>query len=149
MWSQVLMPLLLLLCAVGLMISHVRTWRRARRQELQPDELDYRRRQYRRRMQTSAMLGLLAVAIFVGQLITGRIESKAFLLCYWGLVLLVLGWVGLLAVADILATKHHFGRLRQAYRLEQVKLQAELRRIQAARGNGEAPKGGQRPGAGD
>lgn len=122
------------------MTSHVRTWRRLRQQELGPDDYDYRRRQYRRRMQTSAMLGLLAVAILVGQLIALRIESRVLLLSYWGGVLLVVGWVGLLAVVDMLATKHHFSRLRQGYLVEQAKLQAELRRIRAARGNGKPSK---------
>ena len=139
-WTSALFSLFLLLCAAGLLTSHVRTWRRLQQQGLEPDDLDYRRRQFRRRMQTSAMLGLLAVALFVGQLATSRVESKLFVFGYWGGVLLVVGWVGLLSVADILATKHHFGRLRQTYLVEQAKLHAELRRIQATRGNGEAKK---------
>jgi hypothetical protein len=132
--------LFLLLCAAGLMTLHVRTWRRARRQELQSDDLDYGRRQYRRRMQTSAMLGLLAVAIFVGQLVTARIESKLFVFGYWGGVLLLVVWVALLAVVDLLATKHHFSRMRHTYLVEHAKLQAELRRFQTSRGNGKAAK---------
>ena len=127
------------------MTSHVRTWRRVRQRGLEADDYDYRRRQYRRRMQTSAMLGLLAVAILVGQLAALRIESRIFVFVYWGGVLLVVGWVGLLAVVDMLATKHHFGRLRQTYLVEQAKLQAELRRIRAARGNGKVPKGDHQP----
>lgn len=131
------------------MTSHVRTWRRVRQQGLEPDDYDYRRRQYRRRMQTSAMLGLLAVAILVGQLAALQIESRIFVFGYWGGVLLVVGWVGLLAVVDMLATKHHFSRLRQVYLVEQAKLQAELRRIQAARSNGKAPKRNHEPESGD
>jgi hypothetical protein len=144
-WSLALISSLLLLCALGLMALHVRTWRRAQQQPLQPDDLDYHRRQYRRRMQTSAMLGLMAVAILVGQLATSRIESKLVVCGYWGVVLLMVGWVGLLAVADMLATKHHFNRLRQTYLIEQLKLHAELRRIRAARGNGKAPKSEHEP----
>ncbi len=139
-WSLALISLLLLLCAAGLMASHVRAWRRIRQQEPPPEDFDYRRRQYRRRMQTSAMLGLLAVAIFVGQLISSRIESRFFALGYWGAVLLVVGWVALLAAVDMLATKHHFNRLRQTYFVEQAKLHAQLHRIQASRGNGKASK---------
>ena len=86
------------------------------------------------------MLGLMAVAVLVGQLGIARIESKLLASAYWGAVLLMVGWVGLLAAADVLATKHHFTRLRQTYLVEQAKLHAELRRMQAARGNGKAPK---------
>ena len=137
-----MVSLFLLLCAAGLMISHVRTWRLFRRQDVAAEELDYRRRQLRRRMQTSAMLALLAVALFAGRLIltTG---PPLLALIFWVGVLLVVGWVGLLALVDIWATKHHFGRLRQTYLIEEAKLQAELRRIQAARGNGKARKKGQ------
>jgi hypothetical protein len=139
-WLSALVWLCLLLCAAGLMVLHVRTWRRVRQQEPKPDDLDYHRRQYRRRMQASAMLGLTAVAVWVGQLVISRIDSKLVGSAYWGAVLLMVGWVGLLAAADVLATKHHFTRLRQTYLVEQAKLHAELRRIQAARGNGKAPK---------
>jgi hypothetical protein len=123
------------------MTSHVRTWRRAQQLEFDPDDLDFARRQYRRRMQSSAMLGLLAPAIVVGQLVISRAESDLAKLSYWGLVVLVVGWVCLLAVVDIWATKHHFSRMRQTYLVEQARLQAELRRLQASRGNGKAPRG--------
>ena len=126
--------LLLLLCAAGLMLLHVRSWRRAQEREMDAEETDYRRRQYFRRMQTSTMLGTLAVAVFVGQWLT---RPPWLGLIYWGGVLLLLAWVGLLAVADMLATKHYFGRLRDDHLVERAKLQAELRRIKAARNDGE------------
>jgi hypothetical protein len=139
-WLSALAWLCLLLCAAGLMLLHVRTWRRVRQQALQPDELDYHRRQYRRRMQASALLGLTAVAVFVGQLAVSRIEATLAAFAYWGAVLLMVGWVGLLATADVLATRQHFTRLRQSYLIEQAKLHAEIRRMQATRGNGKAPR---------
>jgi peptidoglycan/LPS O-acetylase OafA/YrhL len=132
-WSSVLVSLLLLLFAAGLMAMHVQSWRRLRRREPDPHEFDYRRRQLRRRMQTSGLLGLLAVAIFVGQWVT---EPNLLGFLFWGGVLLVLAWVALLAIVDMLATKHHFARLRQTYLVEEAKLQAELRRIRATAGNG-------------
>jgi hypothetical protein len=143
LWSSALVSLFLALCAAGLLVSHVRVWRQAQRENLEPEDLDYRRRQYRRRMQTSTMLAVLAIAIFVGQLVLLWVDSKPFVFVYWAAVLLLLAWVGLLAVADILATKVYFGRLRNRCLVEQAKLQAEVRRIQATRGNGKA--GGKRP----
>ena len=54
----------------------------------------------------------------------------------WIVVLLGICWVGLLALVDIWATQHHFRRLQHECLIEQAKLQVELRRIQALRGNG-------------
>ena len=141
-WSSALISGFLLLCAVGLMFSHVRTWRRFRQQPRDAEQRDYRRRQFRRRMQTSAMLGLLAVALFVGDALTAWTQSTCFSLCFWGGVLLVVLWVGLLAVADIWATKHYYDRLRHSYLVERAKLQAELRRMQPEGGNGEVEEEG-------
>ena len=135
-YSLALISLFLLLAAGGLMTSHVHTWRAFQQEQLDPREFDYRRRQFRRRMQTSAMLAVLAVAMFIGHLLTLWLESWMFAVVFWGAVMLVLCWVGLLAAADVWATKHHFGRLRHECLVEQAKLQAELRRLQAVRGNG-------------
>lgn len=127
---------------MGLMTAHVRAWRRFRQQDLEEEDYDYRRRQFRRRMQTSAMLGLLAVAIFAGNWLG---KPSLWGVFFWSGVLLMVGWVTLLAIADLLATKHHFGRLRRTYLVEEAKLQAELRRIEASRRNGRS--GGRAPGA--
>jgi hypothetical protein len=136
--SSALFSLFLLACAAGLMVLHVRAWRVAQRSPLGDREREYRSTQYRRRMQTSAMLGLLAVAIFAGSFIT---EPPLAVLLFWAAVLVVLGWVALLAVADMVATKLHFGRLQQHNLVEQAKLQAEVRRV---RGNGRAKDEGGR-----
>ena len=146
-WPSALISGLLLLWAVLLMLLHVRTWRQAQRQDALPEDLDYRRRQFRRRMQTSALLAVLAVAIFVGPLIPG---PPLVLIAYWIGALLVLAWVALLALADVVATKLHFARLRADYLTEQAKLKVQLRRMRAARGSGQSTGGnGHAPGNGD
>jgi len=145
-WTLTLVTLLLLLGAGGLIVSHVLVWRRIQRRRPEVEELDFRRRQFRRRMQTSTMLALLAAAILVGELAISQVESLWVRLVFWGSVLLVVLWVGLLAIVDIWATKHHFDRLRQSFLLEQTKLHAELRRIQAGLGNGKAEDCDTRPG---
>lgn len=148
-WPSVVVSLLLLAAAVGLMLSHLRTWRRVRQGGRQADEeiarhseeFDYRRRQFRRRMQTSGMLAVLAVAVLAGELLTAWIDSRWFELAFWGSVLLLLAWICLLALLDAVATSLHFGRLRQSHLNEQARLQAQLRQAQAARGNGKAVDG--------
>ncbi len=132
-WLSAAVSSLLLLVAVGLMISHQRTWQSARQQQLKADEQDFRRRQFRRRMQTSGMLAVLAVALFAGQLIPG---PPLLVFAFWGGVLIVVIWLTLLALGDMWATKHYFGRMRQKYLVEQARLQAELRRIRTVEGNG-------------
>ena len=105
LFSSTVVSVFLLLAAAGLMFWHVRAWRHAQAKNLDETELDFRRRQFRRRIQTSALLGVLAAALFIGQFITG---PNALLFIYWGIALLLVAWVALLAVVDALATKFHF-----------------------------------------
>jgi hypothetical protein len=127
---------LIVLAAAGLLVWHVRAWHAVRRRRADPAEFDFRRRQFRRRIQASAMLGLLGFAVFFGGLMmVYRLRPLAITL-YWLAVIVVLAWLALLALADVLATKHYFGRIQDHYAVEQAKLRAELRRLQSVRGNG-------------
>lgn len=126
----------LLVCALGLMVWHVSSWRAAQQRELEPAEREYCRRQYRGRMQTSILLAIIAASLPVGVWIMNQWPKAGVL--FWGLVLLMLAWLAVLALADIWATKFYYGRLRDKYQLEQTRLKAELRRLQAARSNGKS-----------
>lgn len=135
LWS-ILLAVFLVLAAAGMMIGHLRTWRAALDQRMNDDEHDYRRRQVRRRMQTSGMLALISASLPIGVLVMSTWPKiGAF---FWGGVLLLVGWVGLLALADMWATKYHYGRVRRDNTIEEAKLQAELNRLQSIRGNGKA-----------
>ncbi len=107
--------------------------------EMAAGELDFYRRQFRRRIQTSALLGILAVMIFLGELLALWVNSHVFFFIYWAAALVLVVWVALLAAADIWATQYHFGQLRQKCLVEQAKLHAEIRRVQSIRGNGKPP----------
>jgi hypothetical protein len=135
LWTAVPIPAFLLLSAVVLLAMHARAWRLIQQQEMDDAEQDYHRRQFRRRMQSSGMLGLLAVGILVGQVIA-RAVPLTVLLVFWGGIVLLVIWVLLLAVADIVATKYHYGRLREGCLIEQAKLRAQLRRVEDPRRNG-------------
>lgn len=137
-WISVAFGLVLLLAAAGLMASHLRSWRRFREMipEIEPDELDFRRRQFRRRMQTSTMLGILAVAILIGHFLTSPPLPRSGFILFWGIVLFLLGWVALLALVDVVHTSLYFGRVRDRYRLEETRLKAQLRQIKGRRRNG-------------
>jgi len=123
----------LILFGIVQIAMHVRAWRKVRPSDMDPKERDYRWRQCRRRIQSSAMLALLGIAILGGRWMAG--PPWAFF-TYWVAVLLLVLWMVLLALADIIATKYYYGRVRQHYLLEEVKLQAELRRLQGVQRNG-------------
>ncbi len=136
LWS-VALAALLVFAAAGMMLWHVRTWRALLDRTPTPEEHDYRRRQFRRRMQTSAMLGAISASLPIGVLVMQAWPKVGAF--FWGAVLLAVGWVGLLALADVLATRLYYGRLRRDYTIEEAKLQAELSRLQSVRGNGKDP----------
>jgi hypothetical protein len=138
-WTTLLVSALLLITAAGLMHWHVRSWRGMQSADMAENELDFYRRQFRRRIQTSAMLGILAVLICIGEFLPMWIDSRTFLIVYWAATLLLVVWVALLAVADFWATKYHFGQLRDKCLIEQAKLHAEIRRVRSVRGNGKPP----------
>jgi hypothetical protein len=117
----------LLLASALMIVSHIRAWRRHQREGLEPRELDYRRRQYRRRMQTSGLIGLLAFFLPAGEMLVIRLESTWIALAYLGLTMFLVLWVCLFAMADVLATKRYFDCLRHANLLEQTRLHALLR----------------------
>jgi hypothetical protein len=142
--SSIAVALCLLVSSAALIACHVRAWRRLQAEELAPRERDFRRRQYRRRMQTSTMLGLLGVAIFVGQWLMTWESSRMFLVIYWSGVLVLVLWMALLAMADITATSFFYSREQTDYLVEQAKLQGEIQRVREEEGktrNGK-PKSG-------
>jgi hypothetical protein len=137
MFSSLLFAVVLLATS-GLMISwHVISWRRKGHANLDERARDFYRRQYRRRMQTSAMIGFLGIAVAGGV----WIREPRYALAYWGCVTIVVVWMGLLALADLLSTRAYFAQIRRDQLTEHASLQAELRRIREREGKGRAEEG--------
>ena len=115
--------------AAVLILSHVLSWQKFQQEAAGKDkiETDYRARQYRRRLQVSAMLGIAAVAMLIGLLISWRDYPSVFVFWWTGIVVLV-GWIILLAMADALATRRFFRRVRQERAVEEARWQAKLNR---------------------
>ncbi len=147
LWSWIAFSGILLASAIGLMVWHIRSWHAV--QELkpppEPDELDFRRRQFRRRMQTSGMLAVLAVAILGGRWVTVPPLPVWVFAVYWAVITLMAIWVGLLALADVVATRFYYGRLQDTYRVEEARLRYQLRRLQEGEESESLPAGGQSP----
>jgi hypothetical protein len=130
-----LISLILLLAAAAMTVWHVHAWRTMQRRETDAEELDYRRRQYRRRVQTDALFGLMAVVLGAACPLLAWINSAWFALAYWGMGMLVVGWIMWLALVDMRATQRHFRQQLQRDAEEtarkEAEFQAEVRRIQA------------------
>ncbi len=151
MWPSLLFAAILLLVAGWMTRAHIRSWQRICRQSDVPQrELDYRRNQFRRRVQTSAMLAVLGVGLVIGQvLIRFRVGGPWMIVVYWAVLIVLILWLALLAVADMVATQLYFGRLRQDHLVEEARLKAQLRQwrqqqqqAQVANGNGKQPTDG-------
>ncbi len=97
---------------------------------LQPRDRDHLRRRHRRRMQTSTMLGFVGVAILAGRLFPPDDPSVATVLYWCGVILLVF-WMALLALADMVSTRIHYGGQRRKVDNERTKLEAQLQRLRA------------------
>jgi flagellar basal body-associated protein FliL len=122
--------------AAVLVAWHVRSWRRAKAPGRTAGELKFAFEQYRRRMQTSVMLGLVGVLILAGPWITAPLA----VLLYWLGVIVLIVWIVLLAGADMLATRMHYAQAEAEQHLKQVKLHAALEAEQRKRDEGKSAK---------
>jgi peptidoglycan/LPS O-acetylase OafA/YrhL len=124
-------PTLLLALAVGLIGWNVRSWRAARREEASDaEELEFSRRQFRRRLQVSGMLAGLAVAMVLGQFIP-HLKRPTLYVLFWFGVLLVLGWIVLLAMGDLVVGRRRLAKFHEQRKIEEARLNAELERIRS------------------
>lgn len=86
-------------------------------------ELEYRRRQYRRRTQASTVIGLIGAAIAAHPWIA---TPRAAVLYLAGLVAAV-AWILLLGMLDLFSSYNYFSRLRRHQHAERTSLEAQLR----------------------
>ena len=140
-----LIALSLIASAVGLMTWHLKAKKSLDGVVTDAREHIFRRWQIRRRIQISGMLGVLGVAIAIGQsamILGGRnVDLAFFLLSFWGGILLLVLWILLLAIGDMVATHYHFSRMRTDFAVERAQLQAEARRAAAVQSNGKLGHG--------
>jgi len=122
MLANIFFALFLIGLSAVLFLRHWQQWRN--RDRLDPRDADFFRRQLRRRVQTSAMIGMVGLAVLYGQTLSVSVGALA----YWLVVVLVVLWIMLLALADVFATRMHLSRMRRDVLVEQACLEAELRR---------------------
>ncbi len=126
--STLAFSLALLAIAAGLVISQRLAW--AQLIASQRRDREFATRQIARRMQMGTLVGVLAISIFAGDWIT----SVAWSLAFWSAIALLVLWVVLLAVADLRATRRHYGQLLRDNQAAQIRFQTEaLRRTEKQR----------------
>lgn len=143
----ILLPAVLVVISTLLVVWHVRSWRAVRDAEADEADRDFHWRRFRRRMQTSIMVGLVGVAVLCGQLLDFRRHPSMYVF-YWTAVVLVLLWIILLALADMVSSRRYLQRWNVERLVALAKLRAdaerarsELVRQRQREGNGHAPGG--------
>lgn len=131
MWSHLVFAALLLVASGILLWVHARAWRVCQGEQLDDSEFDFRRRQFRRRMQASAMMG---IAVAVSLAITDPLMTAIL----WLVVLSLVVWMLLLASADMASSYHYYYQLRAKHTAEHASLQAQLEAIRRRDGNGQS-----------
>ena len=127
---------LLVIASLWMMRMHVGTWRAVDGDESrEAHEVNYHRRQYRRRMQASGILGLLGIMILVGHFVRPPMAALVVAL-YWATALLTVAWLLVLACFDAISTRLYFGRMRRRAESQEALRKAKLRREK------EGPAGG-------
>lgn len=124
MIGVVIISLALLGISGWLIDSHRRTWREA----LESNKVSNREKRfagamYRRRMMASGTIGATGAAIALWPAIPPR---PLAITIYLAALLASCAWIMLLALADFVATRHHYRRLRQEQLAKQVELAAEM-----------------------
>ncbi|MCH7686792.1 MAG: hypothetical protein IH899_08945 [Planctomycetes bacterium] len=134
----------LVVLGVLMIRSHLRTWRRHRDDSsLAERELQYYFAQYRRRMQTSAIIALLGVLLFVGDVVLPRVLPEEYFVgvfgIYWIVVLCLTLWIVVLAWGDVTAIRIHSKTVLNRHLRKQRELEEQLAELKKRHSNGEAP----------
>jgi hypothetical protein len=94
-------------------------------------------------VQASGLLGLVGVALCVGQLIPAA-RYPTLMAAFWLGVLLLVFWAVLLALGDMAVNRQRLRNFQHKRRIEEARLNAELQRLRnrnTTSGNGSAGDG--------
>lgn len=121
-WPALIVGVVLIASGSLAMRSHMRSWRRQQNDPTFEDrDREYYQRRYRRRMQMSAILVILGILIGGGDvLLPFQWRHPGPVALYWIGVLLLTGWLILLALADLISAfaygRVELARVRQKHR---------------------------------
>jgi hypothetical protein len=126
--ATILFPAGVLGLAVTMLVAHARSWQRARERRLNAADLVFRHGQFRRRMQASSLLALVAPTMLVGARLSPDRSPRVFVVL-WLMVLLATCWIAWLAIVDAVASSRHFHRIIRERSADRVRLKGELDRL--------------------
>ena len=123
--SWLLFSLFLGCGAVVMFLSVWRAWKHQQRTCDQKKELHYHQGVFLRRIQSAAMLALIAILLPLGPVffLKSLVGKIVFLLA----ILLLIFWMVALALADMLIARFHWQRLQDQCKLERLKLELAIR----------------------
>ena len=124
-WDTSLFALVLIVASVFLVRWHWQVWKASQDSDEEQGEKDFLHRQSRRRVQASGMIGVIGLGMFIGQFLDRWPLLKVF---HWAGVFVLVLWMLLLAVADLIVTRQHYGRIRRDHLMDEIRYQSELRR---------------------
>lgn len=131
--DYVIVGSLLVALAVGLVVRHCSFWRSLNKEHLDDSEVQYFRRQFRRRVITSSLVGVIGVTFVVLYWIKSPVVFSIFLFGW----LITIGWILLMALSDILSTRSFKSELRVSQIARRSELEAEIERLRNRQRTGE------------
>ena len=134
MWSHLAFAAFLFVASGLLLWIHWRAWHACRSEELDERAFDFRRRQFRRRMQASAMIGIVGIAVVASLAIEDPLSAAIL----WLVVLALVVWMLLLALADMMSSYFYFYQIRAQHAAEHASLKAQLDLLRRQEGNGQS-----------
>lgn len=129
----VLFGISLFLFGAVLMITHWQVWQQQREHRIEAVEFRHLRNRYVRRMQTSAGVATLGLLVAAGDVWIWDFGPAAAAV-FWIGVLLLAGWVGLLAAGDFLSIRTWSQTLKAQNENSRRALQAELDKLREQSG---------------
>jgi hypothetical protein len=134
MWSYFVFAAFLLGISALLLWIHLRAWRAYQCEGLEEQAFDFRRRQFRRRMQASAMIGIVGILVVISLALT----EPVMIAILWLVVMSLVLWMLLLAFADMASSYFYYNQIRAQHTAEHATLQAQVDKIRRREGNGQA-----------
>lgn len=115
----------LLLLAIVLCVNHVRAYRMNDHGGLSDEDTIYFRRQYIRRLQTSGLLGIVALMLLGEKLPLEPIVAAP----YWLVVVALVIWIVALAMADWTESRWYWSRGVELTADQRARLKEEIERF--------------------
>jgi hypothetical protein len=120
---QLVLSLFLIGLSVVLVAAHMRSSRHDAGSD--PCEAGFHRRQYRRRMLASSLIGAVGLALLAGI----RLEETLLAAAYWMVIMAVVVWIAALALIDLACSRAYFDQLRAEQLRQQDAFLSDIERL--------------------